>query len=449
MRFSIEAEQCVIGGLLLDPNRTDDVLEICTPDDFYSADNRSIFRHIVKVHQDGKVADHVTVSESMNDAGLLDQAGGLGYLVELSQNTPSTSNIKAYASIVADRAIERRITTAGQRIAELGGDESIAVDDKLDTLHGELATLERRDSTEVINFDKLLKSRIEMIDSKFRNTAPRGMYTGFDALDDRYMGIPNTAMWVVAGRPGQGKTAFAINVANNIAATGKDVLIFSLEMGREELTDRLLCSSASIESGKIRTGKLIEQDWPKLSAGVVKLKGLKIHIVDIPSIDIRHAKAIARRFNRVNPLGLIVIDYLQLMTDSKAKTRFDEVSSISREIKAMAKTIGCPVMALSQLNRGVEKQGNKRPAMADLRESGQIEQDADIITFIYRDEYYFEDSPNKGMAELITAKFREGETGTDILGAQLQYARFVNLSQVIYDPDWQERQKPQGKRGFD
>lgn len=449
MRFSIEAEQSVIGGLLLDPNRLDDVLEIIQPDDFYSPANRSVMRYIVEVAGTGKTADPITVYEAMEGAGVADAAGGIAYLVEMAQNTPSAANVKSYAHIVADRAMERRITAAGQRIAELGDDEGIDVDSKLDTLHGELAGLERRDNTEVIPFDKLLKARIEAIDSKFRGTEPRGMMTGFAALDDRYMGIPQTAMWVVAGRPGQGKTAFAINVAQNIAMAGKEVLIFSLEMGREELADRLICAAGAVPSGSVRTGRLEGDDWSRLSTGVAKLKGLKIHIVDIPSIDIRHAKAIARRFNRVNPLGLIVIDYLQLMTDSKAKTRFDEVSSVSREIKAMAKTIGCPVMALSQLNRGVEKQGNKRPGMADLRESGQIEQDADIITFIYRDEYYHEDSPNKGMAELITAKFREGEVGTDILGAQLQFARFVNLDQVIYDPDWQDKQKPQRRSGFD
>lgn len=450
MRFSIEAEQSVIGGLLLDPNRLDDVLEICTADDFYNIDNRAIFAAICDMGATGKTVDVITLSEKLNDSGELERVGGLGYLVEIANNTPSAANVKAYASILADRAMERRITEAGQRIAELGDDEAIPVDDKLDTLHGELAGLERRDGAEVINFNVILKARIKEIDEKFHDKKPRGLMTGFTALDERYQGISQVAMWVLAARPGQGKTAFALNVALNQARQGKEVLIFSLEMGKDELTDRLLSASGGLPSGRIRTGKLLEDDWHKLSTATTILKDLKIHIVDIPAIDINRAKAIARKFNRYNKLGLVVIDYLQLMTNSKAKNRFEEVSSVSREIKAMAKTLGCPVMALSQLNRGVEKQGNKRPSMSDLRESGQIEQDADIITFIYRDEYYNENTPNKGMAEFITSKFREGEVGTDVLGAELQFARFINFDSSSYIFDWQEQQqKPTGRRSFD
>lgn len=450
MRFSIEAEQSVIGGLLLDPNRLDDVLEICTADDFYNIDNRAIFAAICDMGATGKTVDVITLSEKLNDSGELERVGGLGYLVEIANNTPSAANVKAYASILADRAMERRITEAGQRIAELGDDEAIPVDDKLDTLHGELAGLERRDGAEVINFNVILKARIKEIDEKFHDKKPRGLMTGFTALDERYQGISQVAMWVLAARPGQGKTAFALNVALNQARQGKEVLIFSLEMGKDELTDRLLSAAGGLPSGRIRTGKLLEDDWHNLSTATTILKDLKIHIVDIPAIDINRAKAIARKFNRYNKLGLVVIDYLQLMTNSKAKNRFEEVSSVSREIKAMAKTLGCPVMALSQLNRGVEKQGNKRPSMSDLRESGQIEQDADIITFIYRDEYYNENTPNKGMAEFITSKFREGEVGTDVLGAELQFARFINFDSSSYIFDWQEQQqKPTGRRSFD
>ncbi len=450
MRFSIEAEQSVLGGLLLDPNRLDDVLEIVQPDDFYNPANRSIMRHIVDVAATGNTADVITVSEAMQEAGMLEAAGGLGYLVEIANNTPSAANVKSYARIIADRAMERRITEAGQRIAELGESEGVDVDEKLDTLHGELAGLERRDSAEVVNFNSILKSRIKEIDSKFHDKKPRGMMTGFTSLDERYQGVSQVAMWVLAARPGQGKTAFALNIALNQARQGKEVLIFSLEMGKDELVDRLISASGGLPSGRIRTGKLLDEDWHKLTVGTSILKDLKIHIVDIPGIDIHRAKAIARKFNRVNPLGLVVIDYLQLMTNAKSKNRFEEVSSVSREIKTMAKTLGCPVMALSQLNRGVEKQGNKRPSMSDLRESGQIEQDADIITFIYRDEYYNENTPNKGMAEFITSKFREGEVGTDVLGAELQYARFINFDASSYIFDWEEKQqKPQGRKSLD
>jgi len=450
MRYSIEAEQSVIGGLLLDPNRLDDVLEICAADDFYNIDNRALFAAICDMSATGKTVDVVTLAEKLNDSGDLERIGGVVYLVELANNTPSAANVKAYAQIIADRAMERRITEAGQRIAELGDNDRIDVDDKLDTLHSELAKLERSGDFEAVKFDQVLKSRIEVIDGKFRGTAKRGMMTGFKALDERFQGIGDSDLWVIAARPAMGKTALAMNIVYNIARTGKDVLVFSMEMTKEQLADRLLANAAGIESNLIRSGQLQEHHWPALSAGVMKLKSIGIHIIDIPAIDVHHAKAIARKFARQGNLGLIMVDYLQLMRDKKAKTRFDEVSSVSRELKVIAKSSGCPVIALSQLNRGVEGQANKRPGLKDLRESGQIEQDADLITFIYRDEYYHENTPNKGTAELITAKFREGEVGTDVLGTQLQFSRFVDIDFSSYVFDWQEQQqKPYGKKGFD
>lgn len=447
MRFSIEAEQSVIGSLIVDPIKFDEVYEIATPEDFYNPENRAIYKTIENMSRIGKTIDVITIAESMDASGQLEFVGGIGHLVAIAQNTPSSANVKAYAHIVADRAMERRIIDAGQRIAELGTDEALDVDSKLETIHSEISGLERRDSAEVTPFDSILKNRIEIIDGKFRGVAPRGVMTGFSALDERYQGIGQTALWVLAARPGQGKTALAVNVAKNIATSGKDVIIFSLEMGKEELTDRLLSAESNLDSRSIRSGQLVGDDWNKLSLGVQKLKGLKIRIIDIPAIDIHRAKAIARKFKRYSDVGLIVVDYLQLMTDSKAKNRFEEVSSISRELKVMAKQIGCPVLALSQLNRKVEDRGDKRPHMADLRESGQIEQDADIITFIYRDEYYYPDTPNKGIAEIITGKFREGEVGTDLMATQMQYARFKDLDHSDYKFDWQEPKK--GRRGFD
>ena len=453
MRFSIEAEQSVIGGLLLDPNRLDDVLEIVQADDFYNLDHKMIFASICDMGSSGKTVDIVTLAEKLNDSGELDRIGGIGYLVELADNTPSAANVKSYAHIVADRAMERRITEAGQRIAELGDDESIAVDDKLETLHGELSGLERRDSVEVTNFDQIIKARVQVIDGKFSGTAKRGLECGFKALDERFQGIGDTDLWVMAARPSMGKTALAMNIVYNVARHGKEVIVFSMEMSKDQLTDRLISAAGGVNSKLIRSGQLTEQHWAPLSAGVAKLKGLKIHIIDIPAIDIHRAKAIARKFKRNGDIGLIMIDYLQLMRDTKAKNRFDEVSSVSRELKVMAKTIGCPVLALSQLNRGVEGQANKRPGLKDLRESGQIEQDADLISFIYRDEYYNEDSPNKGTAEIITAKFREGEVGTDILGTELQFSRFIDIDYSSYNFDWQDSKEKQsfgrGRSGFD
>lgn len=453
MRFSIEAEQSVIGGLLLDPNRLDEVLEIAQADDFYNIDNRIIFSAICDMGATGKTVDVITLSERLNDIGELERVGGLVYLVELANNTPSAANVKSYAHIVADRAMERRITEAGQRIAELGDDESIQVDDKLETLHSELSGLERRDTVEVTNFDQIIKSRVQVIDGKFRGTAKRGLECGFKALDERFQGIGDTDLWILAARPAMGKTALAMNLVYNVARQGKEVIVFSMEMSKEQLTDRLIAAAGSIPSNLVRSGKLEEEHWTPLSAGIAKLKGLKIHIIDIPAIDIHRAKAIARKFKRNGDIGLIMVDYLQLMRDTKAKTRFDEVSSVSRELKVMAKMIGCPVLALSQLNRGVEGQGNKRPSLKDLRESGQIEQDADLISFIYRDEYYNPETPNKNTAEIITAKFREGEVGTDVLGTQLQFSRFVDIDFSSYQFDYEQSKERQSygrhKKGFD
>ena len=448
MRFSIEAEQSVIGGLIQDPNKLDEVLEIITDADFYNSDNRLVFAAICDMGAKGKSVDVITLADCLHDSGNLERIGGHVFLIELYNNTPSAANVKSYAHIVADRSMERRITEAGQRIAELGDDEGIQVDDKLETLHGELAGLERRDAVEVTNFDQIIKSRVQVIDGKFRGTAKRGLECGFKALDERFQGIGDTDLWILAARPAMGKTALAMNLVYNVAKQGKEVIVFSMEMSKEQLTDRLIAAAGSIPSNLVRSGQLTEEHWAPLSAGIAKLKGLKIHIIDIPAIDIHRAKAIARKFKRNGDIGLIMVDYLQLMRDTKAKTRFDEVSSVSRELKVMAKMIGCPVLALSQLNRGVEGQGNKRPGLKDLRESGQIEQDADLISFIYRDEYYNEDSPNKNTAEIITAKFREGEVGTDVLGTQLQFSRFVDIdfSSYIFEKD--EPKKERGRGGF-
>lgn len=451
MKFSIEAEQSVIGGLLIESNRIESVLEFITSADFYSAQHKVIFSAMEDMFSLSTPIDVITVSEYMNSAGDLDRAGGLPYLIEMANNTPGAYNIRSYARIVADRAMERRIIEIGQRISELGNSDG-DVDEKLNSMHAEVSNLERQSSSECTPFDVILKTRIEEIDGKFRGAIKKGLMTGFAALDERFGGLDHSDLWVLAARPSMGKTALAMNIAFNVAKSGKDVLVFSMEMSKEQLTDRLISSVARIQSGTIRSGKFEEQNWPELSSGVQKLKGLGIHIIDIAGIEINHALAIARKFARSGNLGLVVVDYLQLMTSAAAKgKRFEEVSVVSRQLKAMAKTIKCPVLALSQLNRGVESRTIKKPGLADIRESGQIEQDADIISFIYRDEYYNENSPNKGFAEVITSKFRNGEVGTDVLGTQLQYSRFVDADSSKYQHDWESEQpqKPQEKRtGF-
>ena len=280
----------------------------------------------------------------------------------------------------------------------------------------------------------------------------RGLDLGFTDVDAHFQGLAETDLWVLAARPSMGKSALAFNIARNVALQGRDVMIFSLEMSKEQVIDRMISSLSGINCDKIRSGKLDECDWPALEVAVRKMKGLKLHIFDMAGTDVRRAQAICRKFARNGAdIGLILVDYLQLMTDSREKDRFQIVSSVSRELKNTAKIIKAPVIALSQLNRACEQRADKRPILADLRESGQIEQDADIISFIYRDDYYYEDSPNIGVAELITRKFREGSNGTDFLATQFNCARFADLApNHNYDQNWQQSaSKSSQPRSFD
>lgn len=445
MRFSIEAEQSVLGGLLIDCQRLDDVCELIGPQDFFHAGNRSIFEAMVSLA--GQPYDVVILADKLVEAGSLETVGGISYLVELHNNTPDAGNLLTYARIVADRAIERKITSAGQRICELGENAEINIDDKLNTLHAEFAELERNDNAALIEtFDSLLKSQVVDIDERFRNARSSGLMTGLTALDNRLGGIEPDDLWILAARPSMGKTTLALNIADYVSRS-KEVLIFSLEMGKEQLTKRLLSAASSIPYNLLRSGQLTNEHWSPLSAGVQKLKGRKIHIVDVAAIDVNRATAIARKFAKNGNLGLIIIDYLQLMT-CKSESRFDEVSQISRALKAMAKTVKTPVLALSQLSRAVEANvSNKRPNNSHLRESGQIEQDADIITFIYRDEVYNPDTPDVGIAELITSKFRNGEVGTDHVAAKLQFSRFEDLTHAYVAPVVDIKKR--STRGFD
>ncbi len=435
MRYSIEAEQAVLGGLLEDPNKFDDVSEVVTEADFYDARHRKYFSIMASLSAKGTVFDVITVSEAVE----ADDPDALGYLAELMANSTGAANLLTYARIVADRAMERVLAAAGQTVYEIATDPDRDLDEKINAVHGELAALERQEKAETLSFDQLLKNEIAEIDRKFRGDVTPGLKVGFEALDRRFGGIEPTDFWLLAARPAMGKTTLAVNIAHQVAQSGKKVLIFSLEMSKEQLMKRLIATSSNLSYGAIRTAHLQEDDFPRLNVGATKLKGMPIHIYDIAGLDINRAQAIARKFARSGDLGLIVVDYLQLMTDKSAKSRFDEVSNVSRKLKGIAKTCNTPVLALSQLSRKVEdRTGSKKPGNSDLRESGQLEQDADIITFIYRDEVYHPDSPDAGTAELITTKFRNGEVGTDRLATQLHRSRFVDL-----DPNYSIPERPQ------
>ena len=437
MRFSIEAEQSLIGGLLIDNRKIDEVFDVIAPEDFYSINHQYIFRSMVAMANTIQNIDVVTLAEQMSADGTIEKIGGICYLVEIANNTPSAANIMIYARIIADRSIERKISEAGQRIFELGESDG-DVNEKINALHSEMAAIERKDDFGYIGIKEMLKGLIKQMDDKQQGFGKVGLKTGFNALDDRFMGIEETDLWVLAARPAMGKTALALNIANNVALHGKDVLIFSLEMSKEQLVMRMLSSASDTSYQKLRDADT-KSDVINIANGVKTLMNQKIHIIDIPAIDVNRALAIARKYARSGNLGLVVIDYLQLMT-VKSSSRFDEVSQISRQLKVLAKTVKAPVIALSQLSRKCEERNDKRPNNSDLRESGQIEQDADIITFIYRDEVYNEKTLNTGVAELITTKFRNGEIGKDILGTELQYCRFKNLSADFYykedEPDF-------------
>lgn len=445
MRFSIEAEQSVIGGLLIAPQRIDDIIEIITTADFYRVDHQLIFSAVCEMAASAQAIDFITVAEHLDAKGELERAGGFPYLADLQSNTTGASNVSAYARIIADRAMERKITESGLRIAELGESTDLPVDEKINTVHAEFAALEREDREEVLDFNQLLKAEVNDIDGRFRKTGKPGLKIGFTDLDARFGGIEDTDLWVLAARPSMGKTALALNIAQNVAMQGQEVLIFSLEMSKEQLTKRLVSAASGVPYGVLRSGDLLEHNWPQLSAGVAKLKDKKIHIIDTPAIDVNRALAVARKFARKGNIGLVIIDYLQLMT-AKTDKRFDEISYISRQLKVMAKTVKAPVLALSQLSRKCEERGDKRPINSDLRESGQIEQDADIISFIYRDEVYSPDTRAKGIAEILTRKFRNGETGVDLLECELQFSRFADLAPGYQMPEPEPQQAP--RRGF-
>lgn len=445
MRYSIEAEQAVIGGLLSDNKKFDDVIELIGAEDFYNVDHKHIFSAMMNLANNNKPVDVITLSEQMSEDGTLDIIGGVVYLIEIFNNTPSAANIMSYARIIADRSMERKISEAGQRIYELGEADG-DVDEKLNSLHSELAALERKDDIGYQGMSDMLKGLIKQMDDKQQGLGKIGLKTGFKALDERFNGIEETDMWILAARPAMGKTAMALNIANYVALHGKEVLIFSLEMSKEQLVMRMLSAAADTQYQKLRDADT-KNDMAGISSGIKRLMAQKIHIIDIPAIDVNRALAIARKYARNGNLGLIVVDYLQLMS-AKTATRFDEVSYISRQLKVMAKTVKAPVIALSQLSRKCEERADKRPNNSDLRESGQLEQDADIISFIYRDEVYNEDSPYKGVAELLTTKFRNGEIGRDILATKLQFCRFEDMPDYYEYREAQPEQKEYKKRGF-
>ena len=437
---SMEAEQSVLGGLMLDNNAWDTVSEVVLEDNFYRQEHRQIYRTMQKLVNDGNPIDVVTLSEELDRTAELESAGGLDYLIELAKNTPSASNIRAYSEIVRDRALLRQMISAANDIADQAfHPEGRSSEEILNEAEQKIFRIaeNRPNQGGPENVNTLLKKAVDRIDTLFNSDGDlTGVTTGFDDLDAKTAGLQPSDLVIVAARPSMGKTTFSMNLVENaLMASNKPVLVFSLEMPADQLVTRMLSSLGRIDQTRVRTGTLEEEDWPKLTTAVNMMRDKPLFIDDQAGISPNEMRTRARRIVREHgELSLIMIDYLQLMQmkTKNIESRTQEISEISRSLKALAKELECPVVALSQLNRSLEQRPNKRPVNSDLRESGAIEQDADVIMFIYRDEVYNEDSEHKGIAEIIIGKQRNGPIGTSRLAFIGKYTKFENLAPDVY-----------------
>jgi replicative DNA helicase len=435
---SLEAEQSVLGGLLLDNDAADRVGDVASADDFYSDAHRVIYRHVMQLIANGKPADVVTLAESLSSAQKLDYVGGLAYLGALVQNVPTAANIRHYAQIVRDRSILRQLAATAGEIADtaynpLGRSAKMVLDEaEAKVLH--IAEQGSRGAQNFHEIGKLLASVVDRIETLYNRDNPSdvtGVPTGFVDLDRMTSGFQPGDLIIVAGRPSMGKTSLALNIGENVALdTGMPVAVFSMEMGASQLALRMIGSVGRLDQHKLRTGRLVAEDWDKLSAALGRLNEAPILIDETPALNAIEVRSRARRLMRqYGKLGLVIVDYLQLMQAStQGENRATELSEISRAMKSLAKELQVPVVALSQLNRSLEQRPDKRPVMSDLRESGALEQDADVILFIYRDEVYKPDSPDKGTAEILISKQRNGPTGKVTLTFRGEYTRFENFT---------------------
>ncbi len=435
---SIEAEQAVLGGLLLDNSAWDRIADFIGSGDFYRHDHRLIFDAIGRLIEHSRPADVVTVYEALQSGGKADEAGGLAYLNALAQNTPSAANIRRYAEIVRDRAVLRRLVSVGDEIATSAlnpqGRETKDILDEAEAKVFAIAEAGSRGRQGFVDIHPLLTRVVERINELFERANPSdvtGVPTGFVDIDKMTSGLQKGDLIIVAGRPSMGKTAFALNIGEHVAIDLQmPVAVFSMEMGAQQLALRLLSSVGRINQQRLRTGRLETDDWPRLSATMRKMQDAPLYIDETPALSSIELRARARRQAReCGQLGLIIVDYLQLMSASSVgENRATEISEISRSLKALAKELQVPVIALSQLNRTVEQRSDKRPVMSDLRESGAIEQDADVIFALYREEVYNQDTPEKGLAEVLILKQRNGPIGRVPLRFAGEFTRFDNLA---------------------
>ena len=442
---SIQAEQSVLGGLMLDNQTWDTVADRITEEDFYRRDHKLIFRAIAELAEHQDPFDVITLSEWLDSQNELENAGGLAYLGTLVKDTPSAANILAYANIVRDRSVLRQLIHVGTEISDSAfvtdGRETAELLENAERNVFKIAEQRQRGQGGFSTIKNLLAKAVDKIELLYEQDGEiTGASTGFNDLDEKTSGLQPADLIIVAGRPSMGKTTIAMNMAENVALkSGLPVAVFSMEMPGEALAMRMMSSLGRIDQHKVRTGKLDDDDWPRLTSAINLLAETKLFIDDTPALSPTEVRSRARRLTREHgQLGLIVLDYLQLMqSPSSGDNRVQQISDISRGLKALAKELNVPVIALSQLNRNLEQRPNKRPVMSDLRESGAIEQDADLILFVYRDEVYNEDSPDKGIAEVIIGKQRNGPLGTVRLTFLGQYTRFENFAGHYAQEDYE------------
>ena len=434
----VEAEQAVLGCMLTDRDSVISAIEVLRRDSFYREDNKMIFEAIVNLYSKSQPIDVITVKAELSDMGNLERVGGLEYIAGLTEKFTTSANIDKYIRIVDDKAVHRSLIQTANDLVALGYDETEEVDKIMDMAEKKVFDLSSKKNTTGYSpiKDVLLESYGKLEELYNAKGKLSGLTTGFIDLDSKTSGLHNSDLVIVAARPAMGKSAFAINLATNVALKAKKgVVIFSLEMSKEQIGNRILCSEAMVDSNKLRTGMLEDDDWAKLAENLGRLSDAPIFIDDTAGISIMEIRAKARKLHIEKDIGLIVIDYLQLIQGSgnRNSSREQEISEISRSLKILAKELNVPVIALSQLSRSVEKRDDKRPMLSDLRESGAIEQDADIVMFLYRDDYYHPDTEKKNISEVILAKHRGGSTGTVDLAWLPSYTKFANLTKDNFE----------------
>ena len=429
----VEAEQAVIGSMLTDRDAVISAIEVLKEEDFYREDNKTIYEAILNLYNRSEPIDIITLKAELTSMGMFDKIGGLEYIVGLPEKVPTTANVEKYISIVKEKSELRRLIKAANEIIEQGYDPTENIDDIMNSAEKKIFNImQDKDQKSYSPIkDVLIDAFTELEQLYNQKQHITGVPTGFIDLDYKTAGLHNSDLILIAARPAMGKSAFALNIATNAALKAKvPAVLFSLEMSKEQMVNRILCSEAMVDSNKVRTGKIDDDDWIKLADTMGDLSEAPIYIDDTPGISIKEIRAKCRKLKFEKNIGLVVIDYLQLVQGSSKRaqgSREQEISEISRSLKILAKEINVPVIALSQLSRAPEQRPDHRPMLSDLRESGAIEQDADIVMFLYRDDYYNEDSEDKGLAEVIVAKHRAGSTGTVKLVWLGNYTKFANM----------------------